>query len=281
MKTLIAAIVVIFTMMVVSFMMSTKVPAGYEAILVNQFGQNWVQDTPLVTGRVYYNPFTQDLVKYPVYVQTKDYEAFEVKAKDGSKFIVDPTISYRVNVGATPVIYQKYRKDISDITDVVMLQFVKDTFRIVLNKYTTDDMISKAWDIDAELSKTLVEMLAPEKITVERLTSWLSYPESMTNAIAAKNQAVQDAQRVENELRKAEAEAKIKQTNAEADAKAKITEAKANAEAIEIQSKAIQSQWGQDYVKLQWIKEVWAKWNGQLPTTSLSDGVNAFVTLPQ
>lgn len=281
MKTLIAAIVVIFTMMVVSFMMSTKVPAGYEAILVNQFGQNWVQDTPLVTGRVYYNPFTQDLVKYPVFVQTKDYEPFEVKAKDGSKFIVDPTISYRVNVGATPVIYQKYRKDISDITDVVMLQFVKDTFRIVLNKYTTDDMISKAGDIDNELSKTLVEMLAPEKITVERLTSWLSYPESMTNAIAAKNQAVQDAQRVENELRKAEAEAKIKQTNAEADAKAKITEAKANAEAIEIQSKAIQSQWGQDYVKLQWIKEVWAKWNGALPTTSLSDGVNAFVTLPQ
>lgn len=281
MKALIASIVVIFLIWFVSFLSSTKVPAGYEAILVNQYGQNGVQDTPLVTGRVYYNPFTQDLIKYPVYVQTKDYEAFKVKAKDGSKFIVDPTISYRVNVGATPVIYQKYRKDINEITDVVMLQFVKDTFRIVLNKYTTDDMISKAGDIDNELSKTLTEMLTPEQITVERLTSGLSYPESMTNAIAAKNQAVQDAQRVENELRKAEAEAKIKQTNAEADAKAKITEAKANAESIEIQSKAIQSQGWADYVKLQWIKEVGAKWNGQLPSTSLSEGVNAFVTLPQ
>lgn len=243
MKALIFVIGFIFLGWILwTFAFTTKIPAGYEAILVNQYGQNGVQDTPLVTGRVSYNPFTQDLVKYPVYVQTKDYDAFEVKAKDGSKFMVDPTVSYRVNVGATPVIYQKYRKDIGEITDVVILQFIKDTFRIVLNKYTTDEMISKAGDIDNELSKTLMDMLAPEQITIERLTSGLQYPESMTNAILAKNQAVQDAQRVENELRKAEAEAKIKQTNAEADAKAKITEAKANAESIEIQSKAIQSQ---------------------------------------
>lgn len=79
-----------------SFLSSSKVPAGYEAILVNQYSQAGVQDTPLVTGRVYYNPFTQDLVKYPVFVQTKDYEPFEVTAKDGSKFTVDPTISYRI-----------------------------------------------------------------------------------------------------------------------------------------------------------------------------------------
>lgn len=103
---------------------------------------------PLVTGRVYYNPFTQDLIKYPVFVQTKDYEPFEVTSKDGSKFTVDPTISYRVNAGSTPQIYQKYRKDIRDITDVILLQMVKDSFRVVLNKYTTDDMISKAGEID-------------------------------------------------------------------------------------------------------------------------------------
>lgn len=256
-----------------NFFFSSKVPAGYEAILVNSYGQQGVQDMPLVTGRVYYNPFTQDLVKYPVFVQTKDYDAFEVVSKDGSKFTVDPTISYRVNAGSTPTIYQKYRKDIRDITDVIMLQMVKDSFRIVLNKYTTDDMINKAGEIDVELQKILVESASKELITIERLTSGLQYPQTITDSIANKNKAVQDAQRVENELRKAEAEAKIKQTNAEADAKAKITEAEANAKAIEIQSKAIQSQGGEDYVKLKWIE----KWSGQLPTTTMSDSTPVYM----
>lgn len=118
-----------------------------------------------------------------------------------------------------------------------------------------------------------MESASKELITVERLTSGLQYPQSITDAIANKNKAVQDAQRVENELRKAEAEAKIKQTNAEADAKAKITEAEANAKAIEIQSKAIQSQGGEDYVKLKWIE----KWSGQLPTTTMSEGTPVYM----
>ena len=36
---------------------------------------------------------------------------------------------------------------------------------------------------------------------------------------------------------------------------------------FEIQAKAIQTQWGAEYVKLKWIE----KWNGQLPTTMAGD----------
>lgn len=274
----------------VNIFISSKVPAGYEAILVNSYGQQGVQDTPLVTGRVYFNPFTQDLVKYPVFVQTKDYEPFEVPAKDGSKFIVDPTISYRIEAGTTPLIYSKYRKDIDQITDVIILQFIKDTFRVVLNKYTTDDMISKAGEIDAELYKALAETAKTEHISIERLTSGLKYPQTLTDAIANKNKAVQDAQRVENELRIAEAQARIQKQNAEAsaaakvaeaegNAKAKLIESEANAKAIEIQSKAIQSQGGEDYVRLQWIEKVGVRWNGAMPQTTLGNDMNMFLNM--
>lgn len=271
-------------------MISSKVPAGYEAILVNSYGQQGVQDTPLVTGRVYYNPFTQDLVRYPVFVQTKDYEPFEVPAKDGSKFTVDPTISYRIEAGSTPMIYSKYRKDIDQITDVIILQFIKDTFRVVLNKYTTDDMISKAGEIDAELYKYLAETTKTEHIVIERLTSGLKYPQTLTDAIANKNKAVQDAQRVENELRIAEAQARIQKQNAEAtaaakvaeaegNAKAKLIESEANAKAIEKQAKAIQSQGGEDYIRLQWIEKVGANWSGNLPQTTLGSDMNLFLNM--
>lgn len=285
---LIGIVSLIIIAFLVNAFISSKVPAGYEAILVNSYGQQGVQDTPLVTGRVYFNPFTQDLIRYPVFVQTKDYEPFEVTAKDGSKFTVDPTISYRIDAGATPLIYQKYRKDIDQITDVIMLQFIKDTFRVVLNKYTTDDMISKAGEIDAELFKTFAESAKQDHISIERLTSGLKYPQALTDAIALKSKAVQDAQRVENELRIAEAQARIQKQNAEAsaaakvaeaegNAKAKLIESEANAKAIEIQSKAIQAQGGDDYVRLQWIEKVGAKWSGNLPSTTLGNDMNMFL----
>ena len=54
--------------------------------------------------------------------------------------------------------------------------------------------------------------------------------------------------------------------------KARIIEAEANAKAIKIQAEAVQTQGGADYIKLQWIKEVGSKWNGILPTTTLSEG---------
>ena len=281
MKLLIVTISIIAMAWVGSFIISSKVPAGYEAILVNSYGQQGVQDMPLVTGRVYYNPFSQDLITYPVYVQTKDYDEFTVNAKDGSVFKVDPTISYKIEAGATPAIYQKYRKEINQITDVVMLQMVKDSFRMVINQYTTDDIISKRGEIEAGIEKAIREAAIKDKITIERLTSGLRYPESIEASIASKNQAVQEAQKVENQLRVAEANAKIKQTQAEANAKAVVTEAKGNAEAIKIQSEAIQSQGGEDYVKLQWIEKVGTKWNGILPTTTLSEGGTTLMQLPK
>ena len=43
----------------------------------------------------------------------------------------------------------------------------------------------------------------------------------------------------------------------------KIVAAEAQAKAIEIQAKAIQNQWGKEYVNLKWIE----KWDGKLPVT--------------
>lgn len=73
---------------------SERVDAGSEGILVNLYGSDkGVDDVSLVTGRVWYNPFTEEVYEYPTYVQTIDYPAFTINAKDGSEFTVDPTVS--------------------------------------------------------------------------------------------------------------------------------------------------------------------------------------------
>lgn len=74
-----------------------RIDAGSEGILVNLYGSDkGVDDVSLCTGRVWYNPFTEDVYEYPTYVQTVDYPAFTINAKDGSEFKIDPTISLKI-----------------------------------------------------------------------------------------------------------------------------------------------------------------------------------------
>ncbi|MBC7451607.1 MAG: hypothetical protein H7259_08985, partial [Cytophagales bacterium] len=91
----------------------TRIDAGYEGILIKQYGsEKGIQDVSLVTGRVWYNPWTENVEQYATFIQTVDYEAFNVNAKDGSEFIVDPTLSFNIVPGNSPKIFSKYRKDL-------------------------------------------------------------------------------------------------------------------------------------------------------------------------
>lgn len=199
----------------------TRIDAGYEGILIKQYGtEKGVQDVTLVTGRVTYNPWTEDVVQIPTFVQTVDYESFTVNAKDGSVFNVDPTVSFKIVPGASPMIYQKYRKDMEQIINITLYNYVKDAFRIQFNKYTTDDIISKREQFESNVQNYLIKELESEGFHLEQLTSGLAYPKSIVEAIDSKNQAVQKAMQAENQLKVAEANAKIKLVEAQAEAEA-------------------------------------------------------------
>ena len=95
-----------------------RIDAGSEGILVNLYGSDkGVDDVSLVTGRVWYNPLTEEVYEYPTFVQTIDYPAFTINAKDGSEFTVDPTVSLKMVDGNAPKVFKKYRKELNDILD--------------------------------------------------------------------------------------------------------------------------------------------------------------------
>ena len=240
---------------------TTRIPAGYEGILINAYvNDKWVSSSTLVTGRVFYNPFSQDVISYPTFVQTKDYPDFQVSAKDGSMFTVDPTISYRIIPGSTPKVYEKYRKDIGELTSTVMFNYVKDSFRTVLNSYTTDEILYKRNEIEMKIAETLSGTAGPDGIVFEQITSGLQYPQTIVDAITAKNKAVQEAQRIENEVKITEANAKKRNIEAEAQANALVIQAKAEAEANRLRQQSLTVL----LVQQQFIE----KWNGVLPTYS-------------
>lgn len=203
------------------FSCNERIDAGYEGILVKLYGSDkGVQDVSLVTGRVWYNPITESVYEFPTYVQTINYDSFTVNAKDGSVFTVDPTLSFKVKDGFSPVIFKKYRKNIEEITNTTLFNYIKDAFRIEFNKYSTDSIISNREGFELAIQTNMGNLLDKEGFQLEQMTSGIQYPESITQAINAKNAAVQEAMRVENELKIAQAQAKKLIIMAESEAKA-------------------------------------------------------------
>ena len=236
-----------------------RIDAGHEGIKVNLYGDDkGVGDVALVTGRVFYNPFTTEIHEYPTYVQTVDYEPFEINAKDGSKFTVDPTININPIGGKSPEIFKKYRKPLKEVIKHVLKTHIANAYRIKLNTYTTDELVSKREEFEKATEDYLREILLKENFELGEMTSGLKYPDALVRSIDAKNQAVQEALRIENEVAAIEAEAKKKVAAAEGEAQALKIKGDAEAE----YNRKISASLSGLIVQQEMIK----KWDGKLPT---------------
>lgn len=245
----------------VCFSSCERVDAGHEGILVNLYGSDkGVNDVSLVTGWVYYNPLTQSVYEYPTFVQTVDYPPFTINAKDGSEFTVDPTISLKIVDGQAAVIFRKYRKDVPDIINGPLFNHVRDAFRIQLNKFTTDEIVSMRDSLEKAVEKQLVTTLNKEGFQLEQLTSGLAYPKTIVEAVNAKNKAVQEAQKAANEVLVAEAQARKL-----------VVAAQAEKEANELRQQALTPA----ILQKLWIE----KWNGSVPQVITSGNSQTFMDI--
>jgi len=225
----------IFISVVLMFTMTScyeRVDAGYEGIKVNLYGDNkGVDDVSLVTGAVWFNPITESVYEYPTFVQTVDYEPFSINAKDGGSFLVDPTISLKIVDGKSPEVFKKYRKEnITEVINTTLYNYVKNAFRIQLNQYTTDELVSKREEFERAIEERLSKELQAENFQLEQMTSGLQYPESLVQSINMKNAAIQQAQQARNEVLKIEAEAQKKVAAAQGEAEALRIKGDAEAE---------------------------------------------------
>ena len=163
------------------------IDAGYEGIKVNLYGDGkGVDDVSMVTGAVWYNPFTTSIYEYPAFVQTIDYDGFEVNSKDGSKFTVDPSVLIKIEDGKSPIIFKKYRKSLDEVIASTIYVFIKDAARIEFNNYTADEIVSNRAAVDKSFENRVKEALLQEHFILEQLTPGIKYPESYEAAINAK-----------------------------------------------------------------------------------------------
>lgn len=209
-------------------------------------------------GWVTYNPITTDVFTYPTFIQRKNYEAFNVNAKDASVFSMDPTIAYRINPEKACDIFVKYRKGIEDIENGYIRTCIYEAYRTCANQYTSDSLMSNRANFERDVRNRLESSLMDEGFIVEEFTSQITPPQSLAQMINEKNAAVQSALKAENKVKEAEAEAKIRV--AEARGAAEAMQIKADAEAY--YNRTIAASLSPLIVQEDWIE----KWDGKVPT---------------
>ena len=177
-----------------------------------------------------------------------------------SKDAQDVTTEIAVNFSISPTsaisLYETVGNE-SVIQEQIVKKAVQESVKASTAQFTATESITKRQEVRDLMVKILDEKLKPRGLVVNQVDILnFSFSAQFNQAIESKVTAEQEALREKANLEKVKFQAQQE-----------IERSKAEAEKIRIQAEAITKQGGAEYVQLQWI----AKWNGQLPTTTLSE----------
>ncbi len=254
---------------------NTWVEPGYVGIKVVATGsQRGVNDFPIQTGRVWYNPYNEDVLTYPTFMQNVVWthnvnegnpvnEEITFTNKDKFPIAVDVNLSYQIRGEKVPAFYIKFRNDdLKGFTYGYMHNLARDAFNEVGGKYGIDEIMGDNAKFLTEVKEHLKTQLEPIGVELGQfgIVGAPRPPAPVAAAITAGAEATAKATRIQNELAQTEAEAKKNITRAQGDATARLAQAEAEATANRKIADSI-SPTLVEYMKIQ-------KWDGKLPTVS-------------
>ncbi len=258
-KSVVVSICVTIILIIACMSCCTVVDSSEVGIKFKKFDlteQGTLKATP-VSGWTFYNPITTSIFTYPVYIQRVDYSPFTVTTKDAAIFEMDPVLAYQLNRDKAAEIFATYRRPLQDIEAGYMRTCIYDAYRIVANGYTSDELMGSRAKFESEVRAMLEKSMNDEGFIVKEFTSQITPPESLRKMIDEKNAAIQSALRAENQVKEAEANAKIAIAKAEGEAAA--LKIKADGEAY--YNRTVAASLNELLVRQDAIQ----KWNGVLP----------------
>lgn len=266
------------------FSFLTTVPPGMVGVKVYLLGTyKGVDSVELKTGR-YWVGWNEQVYLFPTFTQnytwTKDAtegrpddESFTFQSTEGMSVNADVGISYHIDADKVTGIFQKYRKGISEITDIYIRNMVRDALTDQASQMRIDDIYGKGKAaLMQAVEKTVRDQVGPTGINVEKIY-WIGtirLPKAVTESLNNKIRATQEAERTQNEVAQAKAEADKSVAEAEGKARSILAVATAQAKANEILSKSLTPELVQ-------YKSV-ERWNGELPRMT-GQGALPFIQL--
>src|SRR6202051_1025368 len=216
-RLLVIAVALIVGWFILSNIMSvTRIDAGHAGIEINLAGsQRGASDIPIRTGWVFYSPLKSQVIQFPTYVQTVKWtadlneghpvnEEMGVNSKEGMEIKSDVSLSYAIDGQRVPEFYVKYRiADLELFTHGILRDIVRNSLNEVASTYTVEDIYGERKSEFLRKVELLVEQkIAPVGVSVQQFgfIGAPRVPEVIADAITAKAQAIQQAERASNEL---------------------------------------------------------------------------------
>ncbi|MEQ8192278.1 MAG: prohibitin family protein [Candidatus Eremiobacterota bacterium] len=262
------------------------VPPGHVGVLIYKIppagNTKGIADVSLNPGYGMRNFITQDVIVYPVYMQTivlckgqvegsHQNDEINVNSTEGQPISCDVSLAFELNPQKVPELYVAFRQPIENITHGFVKQTVRQAMQEVVGTTRIEDFIGKEKaSVVMRIQKVIQDRLNEYGFVVKQFTiNEIRAPKTIMEAIEQKNAAVQEALKAQNELQRKKFEAQQKVLEAEGEASAILTKSRAQAEANKLISQSITPA----LIKYESIK----KWNGVLP--QVSGGATPFIDM--
>jgi regulator of protease activity HflC (stomatin/prohibitin superfamily) len=199
--------VVLFSIAAVAMLFTACNPVqpNFEGVLMQNYGRNGVQDFSIVTGtQGMLGPGTE-LYQVPMYEQTADPTQVTITAKDAGVFTVDPSFTYEAIRGKGIDIVFNYKHtgfddNMDNLENMILNPIVINAFREEARGFTTDSLMNNLNMFESRVQERLRAEFESKFFKLNSLTSGLTPPASMAQAIEARNNQKQMAEQVRNEL---------------------------------------------------------------------------------
>jgi len=253
-RRILLAIVLGVAVAIISAITLTRIDASHVGIRVKLAGSTrGVQDIPLVTGWVFYNPLTEQIVEFPTSVQNIVWtasvhegrqvdESITFSSQEGVNINSDIGLSFHIEPTLAPHLYLRFRQaDLSLLADGYVRNALREAFNTVASRMAVQDIYGAGkGKLIADVSAKMAEVLGKDGFIIDQLTinGALRLPENVAQAINRAMEATQNAIQAENRVRQVRAEAEQAVAQAHGGAEAARQKAQGDADAVLIRARA-------------------------------------------
>jgi regulator of protease activity HflC (stomatin/prohibitin superfamily) len=246
------ALVVLF--IIFSSATITRIDAAHVGIRVKLAGSDrGVQDIPVVTGWVFYNPLTEQIVEFPITVQNVVWtasahegravdESITFSSEEGVNINTDIGLSFHIEPVLAPHLYLRFRQpDLLLLADGYVRNAVREAFNDVGSRLPVQSIYGPGkGKVVADVMGKLRDVLGKDGFIIDQLTinGALRLPENVAQAINRAMEATQTAIQAENKVRQVRAEAEQAIAQARGGAEAARERAQGEADAVLIRAHA-------------------------------------------
>lgn len=231
----------------------SQVPPGEVGVKVSLLGSDkGVENQVLSTGK-YWIGWNEQLFLFPTFTQTYIFakdpgegkpanEEISFQTREGLIVSADIGVTYHIEPQKVPLVFQKYRKGIDEITYTFIRAMIRDEMNLIASALPVESIYGagKA-DMMTQVKKRVQDQVKDIGIDIENIYSVGNFrlPETVTAAINAKLTATQLSQQKENEIASERADAEKLRVKSQGEADAVLIQAKTQAQANKILADSI------------------------------------------